>query len=376
VRSIALVTLCLCSIGAAYPGNAQTAGPDGCATASQNATAYISFGAKLANHLRELCAAGTFSGAVLVIHNGKQIFAGAYGLADRGRGIPNSLSTRFRLGSNNKMFTAIAILQLAEEGKIQLDDPVGRYVQDYPNNEVASKVTLRELLNHTGGTGDIFGPEFEAHRLELRSLADYERLNGSRGPAFPPGSKFAYSNYGYILLGLVIESVSRQSYYDYVQRHIFRVAGMNKTGSEPEDVIVPGRAMGYTKRAGGSGDWESASTTFPYRGTSAGGGYSTVSDLLHFTIALSKNRLLSRQSMDVLTTAKVNMDYPGFRYACGFMETFLDGVRWIGHNGGAPGQNAEYWMAPATNSAVIVLSNLDPPSATAVARWIATRIPH
>jgi D-alanyl-D-alanine carboxypeptidase len=373
-----LVILCFCVMATGYSGSAEIRGSVRCATATANRTAsglYAGFANQVGEHLQELCATGAFSGAVLVAHRGEQIFASPYGLADRTEGTPNSLDTKFRIASDNKMFTAIAVLQLAANGKIKLDDTVGSYLRNYPNEEVATQVTVRELLNYTGGTGGIWGPEFAANRLQLRSLEDYERLNGARSPDFAPGSKFAYSNYGYILLGLIIEKASGQDYYDYVQRHVFRVAGMNATGSEPEAILVPGRATGYSRPAGDSGDWQSASDTFPYRGTPAGGGYSTARDLLRFAVALSNNRLLSKRWMDLLTSGSVYMDWPGFRYASGFMETVRDGVRWIGHSGGAPGMNAEFWLAPGTDDVIIVLSNIDPPSATAVAQWIVPIVP-
>ena len=116
----------------------------------------------------------------------------------------------------NKMFTAVATLQLVEAGKLALDDPIGKYLPDYPNKEVASKVTVRHLLTHTGGTGDIFGPEFEQHRLKLREHRDYVKLYGARGLTHEPGARFEYSNYGFVLLGALIEKVSGESYYDYV----------------------------------------------------------------------------------------------------------------------------------------------------------------
>ena len=162
----------------------------------------------------------------------RQIFARAYGHADREHNIANTLETRFRIGSMNKMFTAVATLQLVEAGKINLDAPLGTYLPDYPNKDVATQVTIAELLDHTGGTGDIFGPQFDAHRLEVQSLQDYEKLYGSRGLAFTPGSKWDYSNYGFILLGLVIEKISGKSYYDYVREHVYAPAGMTSTGSE------------------------------------------------------------------------------------------------------------------------------------------------
>jgi len=200
-------------------------------------------------------AAGNFAGAVLVTKNGKPLLAEAYGFADQEHKMPNTLKTRFRIGSMNKMFTAVATLQLVQAGKLALNDALGKYLTDYPNKDIAAKVTIHELLNHTGGTGDIFGPEFEAHRLELRTLEDYVKLYGSRGPKFDPGSRFEYSNYGFILLGAVIEKVSGESYYDYVREHIYIPADMASTGSEPEDQVVTDRSVGYTKM-GGSSQWQ------------------------------------------------------------------------------------------------------------------------
>ena len=148
------------------------------------------------------------------------------------------------------MFTAVAILQLVEAGKVKLTAPLGTYLPDYPNRDVATKVTIHQLLTHTGGTGDIFGPDFDAHRNELRTLADYVKLYGKRGLEFEPGSRWAYSNYGFILLGAVIEKVTGHSYYDYVQQHIYAPAGMTRSGSLPEDQAVADRSIGYTKPPG------------------------------------------------------------------------------------------------------------------------------
>ena len=204
---------------------------------------------------------------MLVARNGTVIYSDAKGLADRENRTPNTLETKFRMGSMNKMFTATAVLQLVQAGKVKLDAPLGTYLTDYPNRDVATKVTIHHLLTHTGGTGDIFGPEFDAHRLELKTLGDYVKLYGARGLEFEPGSKWEYSNYGFLLLGVIVEKVSGQSYYDYVRDHIFKPAGMTGSGSEPEDVAVPGRANGYMQQ---NGAWVLNTGTLPYRGTSAG----------------------------------------------------------------------------------------------------------
>jgi Beta-lactamase len=220
----------------------------------------------LSARAEELAGEDQFSGAALVAKEGRVLFSHAYGLADRNRRIPNTIRTRFRIGSMNKMFTAVAILQLVEAGKVKLTAPLGTYLPDYPNHELATKVTTHQLLTHTGGTGDIFGPDFDAHRTELRTLADYVKLYGRRGLEFEPGSQWAYSNYGFILLGVVIEKVTGHSYYDYVHAHIYRPAGMTRTGSLPEDQAVPDRSIGYTKPSAATG-WVANTDTLPYRGT-------------------------------------------------------------------------------------------------------------
>jgi D-alanyl-D-alanine carboxypeptidase len=133
-----------------------------------------------------------------------------------------------------------------ESGKLGLGEPLGKYMTDYPNKEIAATVTIHQLLTHTGGTGDIFGPEFDTHRREIHTLKDYVTLYRDRGLELEPGSRFEYSNYGFIMLGALIEKVTGQSYYDYVREHVYVRAGMASTGSEPEDHAVPNRSVGYT----------------------------------------------------------------------------------------------------------------------------------
>jgi D-alanyl-D-alanine carboxypeptidase len=318
-------------------------------------------------------AADRFSGAVLIAMKGQPVFSGAYGAADREKKIANKLGTQFRIGSMNKMFTAVAVLQLVQAGKIKLSDPLGKYLTDYPNQELASKVTIHHLLTHTGGTGDFFGPEFDAHRLELRNLQDYVKLYGKRGLAFEPGSKWEYSNYGFLLLGVLIERVTGQNYYDYVAEYVFKPAGMTSTASLAEDQAVPDRSVGYTKFGGGK-TWKPNTDTLPYRGTSAGGGYSTVEDLLRFANALENHKLLDAQHTDLLTTGKV--DRPGGgKYAYGFGDSSVGTVRCFGHGGGAPGMNGDLQICPQSGYVIAVLANLDPPAAQRLSEFIASRLP-
>ncbi len=347
----------------------------------------------LTSELEKQSAADRFSGAVLIAKAGKPIFRAAYGYADRDKKIRNTVETTFRFGSMGKMFTGVAIMQLVQAGKVKVDDRLAKYLPDYPNKEVAA-VTIHQLLTHTGGTGDIFGPEFDAHRLELKSLSDYVALYGNRGLRFTPGSRWEYSNYGMVLLGRVIEVTSGLSYYDYVRDHIFKPAEMTSTDNLPEDAHVHGLSIGYTR--GGSlgpgpgpgpgpgqrpqgpsdGPLRSADDLLPYRGTSAGGGYSNVDDLLMFANALMSDGLLNARYTTLVTTGKVTTPRPGTKYAYGFEdETTPDGVRHFGHGGGAPGMNGVLEIFPISRYVVVVLTNFDPPAALEVARFVTDRLP-
>jgi D-alanyl-D-alanine carboxypeptidase len=316
-----------------------------------------------------------FAGAVLVgrIANGRAtaLFSEAYGLADRENRIANTVDTRFRNGSMNKMFTAVAVLKLVQDGKIELTDALGQHVTDYPNRSVAEQVTVHHLLTHTGGTGDIFGPEFAANRLTLRTHDDYVALFGQRAPAFTPGSKWAYSNYGMVLLGVLIERVSGQSYYDYVAEHVYAPAGMSRTGSEPESEAVSDRSIGYVRaRAGG---WARNTDTLPYRGMAAGGGYTTVGDLLKFANALLAHELLDAEHTELLITGKVEFSL-NVRYAYGFEDTRKDGVGAVGHSGGAPGMSGDLRIYPSSGYVVAALAN-GIGQAPQIAAFIAPRLP-
>jgi D-alanyl-D-alanine carboxypeptidase len=323
--------------------------------------------AALSARAEKLARTDEFSGAVLVARDGEVLLQDAWGLADREAGTPNTPETRFRIGSMNKMFTAVATLQLVEAGKLALDDTVGKHLTDYPNEDVASKVTVRHLLTHTGGTGDIFGPEFERNRLRLREHSDYVNLYGSRGPSYQPGTRHEYSNYGYILLGALIKAVSGASYYDYVRDNVFEPAGMTSTDSLPESEDVPNRAVGYMRS--GSGDaWMPNTDTLPWRGTAAGGGYSTVGDLMRFAQALSSGTLISKATLADAT--RQQQDQYGYGFTVG-----QEPVPNYGHGGGAPGMNGELRVFPKLSYVVVILSNLDPPAASSLADLFTRQMP-
>jgi len=362
----AALTLLVCA--ACGAGGPTASGAPGQAAADS------AFVAALRTRLAADTKAGVFSGAVLVARDGHTLFEGAYGLADREHGVPNTPFTQFRVGSMDKMLTAVAVLQLAQAGKVSLDAPLGTYLPDYPNMEVASKVTLHHLLTHTGGTGDIFGPEFAAHRSELRTIGDYVRLYGTRGLRFAPGTQWEYSNYGFLLLGAVIERVGGASYYDHVAARVLAPAGMTATGFAPEDSLVPGRSVGYTRQLV-PGVLVSNAPTLPYRGTSAGGGYSTVEDFARFSAAIREHRLLDSAHTALLLDGKVAVGQGTVQYAYGFFARVVGGRRFVGHTGGAVGMSGALEFEPNGGYVVVVLSNFDSPGALEEAGYILGHLP-
>ena len=262
------------------------------------------------------------------------------------------------------MFTAIAVLQLVEQGKLALDEPIARYWRDYPNPDLARQVTVRELLDHTGGTGDAFTPEYFTHRLETRSLTDYVRLLGHRPVRFDPGTRMEYSNYGYILLGRLIELTSGETYDSYVQRHIFAPAGMSHTDSRPEASRGGERAIGYMR----SGHGLIPNTSIlPWAGTSAGGEYSTAHDLLQFASTLRSGRLINRAFLRQATT-----DQTHYGYGLGFS---LVGEGSFGHIGGMPGVSGELLILPRSAYVLIVLANRGPRTADNMVEFIRQSLP-
>jgi len=310
-----------------------------------------------------------FSGTVIIAKQGVPIFARAYNRADRERGVANTMETSFNIGSINKTFTAVTIMKLVQDGKIALDDTVGKFIPDYPNREIADRVTIHHLLTHTGGTGNIFDENYEDYRLKLKTHDDYLAYFGARGPVHAPGARWEYSNYGFVLLGAIIERVTGKPYYEAVADAVYRPAGM--TGTSSPIIDEPVGAVGYTRMR--SDELERNEFILPYRGTSAGGGWSTVGDLLRFANALQNNVLLDAEHTKLMTTGKIRTRN-GFKYAYGIADMTIDGVRCIGHNGGFPGANAELMMCE-NGYTITMLANLDPPAASAMMLYIATRLP-
>lgn len=296
--------------------------------------------------------AGRFSGVIAVGREGRPLFQKAWGMADRAKRVPNDVETKFNLGSMNKMFTAVAIAQLVAEGKLRFDDPLSKFYPDFPNAQDARKIRVEHLLTHTSGLGGYFNERYARERPQtIQGVIDVAR-DGAR-LAFEPGKGEAYSNTGFLVLGGIIEKVAGKSYYDYVRERIFEPAGMRSTSSPAFGEAVPNLALAYAPaRAPGSD-----TTAQPlYRGTSAGGGVSTVGDMLRFSDALLKGKLLPAEYVQILTSAKPEVGSRSYGYGFG-VDRDRGGFLVIGHNGGAPGVFANLDIYPEQGYATVLLMN-------------------
>jgi CubicO group peptidase (beta-lactamase class C family) len=307
----------------------------------------------LKKYLEQASAAEQFSGAVLIAKDGKPLYKAAYGLACRSFNAPNRVDTKFNLGSMNKMFTAVAIAQLAEKGKLSFDDPISKYLTDWLPEAIARKVTIHHLLTHTSGLGSYFNEKFMKSLRELyRKIDDYKPLVADEKLEFEPGTKWSYSNTGFLLLGAVIEKVTGQSYFDYVRENIYKPANMINTDCYEMDDVVPNLAIGY---AHPQGKWKNNLFMHVIKGGPAGGGFSTVEDLLNFDIALRNHKLLSPEYTRLVLSAKPERNSPRYGYGFGVEEN----PRAVGHSGGFPGISSNLLMFLDSGYTLAVLSNVD-----------------
>ncbi|MBL0939366.1 MAG: serine hydrolase [Gemmatimonadaceae bacterium] len=322
---------------------------------------------------------GWFSGQILVTRNGETLHERAVGVADRASGTKVSETTRFNLASLNKSFTAVAIAQLAERGKLSLDDKVGKRLPRWPNATVRDSVSIRQLLTHTAGLGVYWNsPKWAGARESIRTVSDYAAVFAAEPLLSSPGTRFEYSNNGYIVLGAIIEAVSGESYDTYVQRNILDRAGMKHTSFPAMNEVGGTIAVGYTAGAMAAGPQrapnfsvaapESSPNTasLPGRGGPAGGAYSTAGDLVKFGEALLNDRLVSRTWRDSLWTPRTRDPRApaNIRYGLGFsMSVDSSGrVLDVGHNGGTVGGGAELAIDPNTGTIIAALTNHDVPA--------------
>jgi CubicO group peptidase (beta-lactamase class C family) len=313
-----------------------------------------------AGWLRQRAAAGDYSGVVLVTKDGRPILTQADGLANRARQAPNAPGTRFNVGSIGKVFTAVAIAELAQQGRVSFHDPISQYLPGLPGG-IGDKITIADLLTHTSGLGDVF-QRWHPTASPL-SVSQLLRKVANQPLQFEPGSRFSYSNSGFVVLGAIIEAVTGGNYYHWVRTHVFAPAGMTHSGWYALDQ-VPNMAHGYlpARQAGKPVAFQDAHGAGG-AGNPSGGAYSTVGDLLRFAQALLGHKLLSAAMTDTVLSGKVDTGRPGLaqvsRYGYGFEDDGRDGVRIVGHGGGAPGIEAQLRIFPKLGYTVVVLANQD-----------------
>lgn len=320
--------------------------------------------------LDRLADTADFSGCLTISDGAATIFDQCRGLADRSFGTMSDAETRFRIGSMNKMFTAVAIGQLVEAGKLRWDTSLSEVMPEYPDQAAAAKITVWQLLHHTAGLGDFFVSEFFQNRETFVDPADYLDLISRQPTLFEPGADWSYSNAGYVLLGRIIEKVSGESYFDYIQRHIFAPAKMVASGYDTQEDVTPKLATGYFREGAFATTWKANWLTLPFKGSPAGGGYSTNADLLRFSGALRSGTLVGKETLAAMFADSVPVG-PG-AYAAGFGERMSNSRHIRGHAGGAPGMSANLAIVWETGATVAITSNQgDTPTAMLLSERLA-----
>jgi CubicO group peptidase (beta-lactamase class C family) len=266
----------------------------------------------------------------------------------------------------NKMFTATSIAQLVEKGKLSFQDSIDKYVDEsWLPNEITAKITIHHLLTHSSGLGSYFNQTYwNGSRMLYRDVNDYKPLVKDEKLAFDPGKRFRYSNTGMLILGVVIESVTELSYFEYIRKNILKPAGMNNTDSFEMDYPVENLAIGYSSDRKSPYGWQNNLFKHVIKGGPAGGGFSTVGDLHRFALALKAGKLVSKETLQKLWT-----DYLGANYGYGFSVAEGPNGKIVGHSGGFSGINGSLDIYLDKGYIVAVLSNYDS-GASPVARKI------
>ena len=308
----------------------------------------------------------SFTGTVLVSRDGKVLFAKGYGNANEEFVVPNTPETKFRLGSITKQFTAVSILLLQERGKLNVSDPICKYVTNCPT--AWEPITIHHLLTHTSGIPsytDVKSPE-EFRQLSLMTVtpAGFVDTFKSKPLEFAVGERFKYDNSGYFLLGYLIETIAGQSYEAFLKENIFGPLKMANSGYDSHDRILRNRATGYSNRNGARINSDYLDMTVPY---AAGSLYSTVEDLFTWNEALFSDSVLSAKSRDAMLTVNKG------NYAYGIAVSRMHNRGMISHGGGINGFNTELARFPDDRVTVVVLRNADygAPSPTAIVQSLA-----
>jgi len=299
---------------------------------------------------------GQFNGSVLVAEKGKVVYAKGFGMANMEWAIPNQPDTKFRIGSVTKQFTAALILQLVAEGKIKLDGKLSEYLPDY-RQDTGSKVTVHQLLNHTSGIPSYTSQAnfFADVSRNPYSVADFVKKYASGELEFEPGSKFAYNNSGYFLLGAIVEKVAGKSYETVLKERIFEPLGMKNSGYDNHAPLLQKRASGYEKIPDGYVNAAYLDMSLPY---AAGSLYSTVEDLYKWDQALYENKILSADSKKLMFTPGLSNYGYGFLIADAPIGKTDQKAKVIQHGGGINGFNSLLTRLVDRQQTIILLDNV------------------
>lgn len=308
-------------------------------------------------YIRSEVATHLFRGAVLVGIDGKVVFEKAYGIADEEWRANNTVHTKFRIGSLSKQFTAACILLLQERGRLNVSDPVSRYLSGLPQSWQA--ITIHQLLTHTSGIPDYTGsPEFRRIKRTGATPRQMTELVADKPLDFPPGTNWSYSNTGYILLGMVIEKISGLPYNEFLKKQILDPLGMSNSGYDRATDIIKERASGYQKKDGRLENADFLDMSVPY---AAGDIYSTVEDMYRWNEALAEDgKLLSAASREQMFTEYTEAAHEGQHYGYGVVISHLKfGKLLYYHGGGVEGFSSVIQRYPRDRVCIVVLSNFD-----------------
>jgi len=298
-----------------------------------------------------------FNGVILLAEKDSVFYENAYGFANLEYGVKNKVTTLFNVASITKTMTAVGALKLVDEGLLDLDDTVGTYLPNFSNQTVRDSVTPYQLLTHTSGLNNFLVDDYkDMGKLHLKTLNDYLPLFAYKSLLFSPGSKYAYSGAGYVVLGLLIENLSGEPYHSYMKNQVFKSAGMNNTIAIPIDSIVQNKASGYTSYFGES-DHLSKNDSYLGYANPAGFYYATAEDLYRFFRALKNYRLISESLTKQMMSPLVNGYYTNYGFGISVDKRWEQTI--FGHSGGWFGVQCELMYFERDEITAVLLSNID-----------------
>lgn len=294
--------------------------------------------AEISRFLKRLDDAEAFSGVVMIAKDGKPIFQQAYGLADHERRVPNTFQTRFRLASLSKMFTGFAIGRLVEQGKLSYEDPLSKFIPDFPDAASAKKIRIKHLLSHTSGLPGFHPPTIHNAQKRGSATAGIEALPKMKLES-EPGSRWDYSNTGLLLLGRIIEIISGENYFDHIERTMLGPLALRQTGFPDYDRGARDLALPYVGELNSAGKLVLAVPEMRTRwGGPAGDAAANAPDLLRFAALLEGGKIVSPVTLQLHASRKPELTSPNYGYAIDFD---FEGRDIYGHSGGAPGTCAQ-----------------------------------